>query len=179
MSSYFPRQTVAWKRIEEPSAFRRLTLSLVEMGLLTGVVLRLYRSLALTHGPNSFLYIGATIAVGAIFLFGMATLHLGNYTIRRWLWRAPAFALLELAGEMIASLALIALHREPWGTARAEFRDWLPMGQGLIVTRFLPLVAFALVLAGVVQAVRLTLLRVEHRDHLEATPEEQQLEGQG
>jgi hypothetical protein len=178
MSSYFPRQTVAWKTLEEPPAFRRLTLSLVEMGLLTGIALRLYRSLVLTHGPNSFLYLGATIAVGAIFLFGMTTLHLGNFTVRRWLWRAPAFALLELVGEMIASLALIALHREPWGTARAEFHDWLPMATVLIRWRFLPIVTFALILAGVVQLVRYTLLRVEHKDHLLATEEERQLEGQ-
>ena len=46
MSSFFPRNTVEW-RLEEPAAFRRLSLSLVEMALLAGIVLRVLRALTL------------------------------------------------------------------------------------------------------------------------------------
>ena len=63
MTNFFPRQTVAWK-LEEPPAFRRLTLSVVEMAVLTGVVLRLLRSIALTQGPaDSWIYLGGAFAV--------------------------------------------------------------------------------------------------------------------
>jgi hypothetical protein len=78
MTSFFPRHTVTWK-IEEPPAFRRLSLSLIEMAAITGVLLRLYRALALTHAPaDSWAYLGGTFAIGAVFLLGMATLHLGK-----------------------------------------------------------------------------------------------------
>lgn len=164
MASYFPKHTVAWK-LEEPPAFRKLTLSVVEMGLLTGIVLRLYRALVLTHGSSSWIYFGLTAALGAVILFGMSTAHLANFTIRHWIWRAPLFAILEIAGELLASLGLIALHREPWGTGRATFADWAPMAGDLLVWRAVPIAIFTLVLAGVVQIVRYLLLRHEHRDH--------------
>lgn len=178
MSNYFPRQTVAWK-LEEPPAFRRLTLSLVEMALLTGVVLRLYRSLVLTHGSDSPLYFGVTIVVGLLFVFGMVSMHLGNYPVRHWLWRAPAFAALEFAGEMATSLVLIALHREPLGTSRAEWHDWPALAQGVLYTRVVAIVLFTLVLAAVVQTVRYFLLRVEHKDHMLEVVEHAQERKQG
>ena len=173
MSSFFPRHTHTWK-VEEPAAFRKLTLNVVEMGVITGVVLRLYRSLALTHGTDSWLYLGGTFALGAIFLFGMVTLHLGNYTVRRWVLRAPLFALVEMAAEMATSLALIAVHREPVGSGRAEMGDWVPMAMALIYSRFVPIVIFAAVLAAVVQLMRYLLLRHEDRDHTVAAVHENQ-----
>ena len=163
MPTYFPKHTVQWK-VEEPAAFRKLTLSVVEMGLLTGIVLRLYRALVLTHGSSSWIYFGLTAAFGALILFGMSTAHLANFTIRHWLWRAPLFAVLEIAGELLASLGLIALHREPWGTGRAAFSDWALMAGDLLVWRAVPIALFTLVLAGVVQIVRYLLLRHEDRD---------------
>jgi hypothetical protein len=164
MPSYFPRHTVAWK-VEEPAAFRKLTLSVVEMGLITGVVLRLYRALVLTHGANSWVYFGITIAFGAVLLFGMSTAHLANFTIRHWVWRAPLFVAVEIAGELLTSLALTALHREPWGSGRATFADWPSMAGALLVWRAIPVAAFTLILALVVQLVRILLLRHEDRDH--------------
>ncbi len=162
MAEYFPRQTLSWK-VEEPPAFRRLTLSLVEMALLTGVVVRLYRSLVLSYSADSWLYAGATAAFGALILFGMLAIHLANFPIRHWLWRAPAFAVAEVAAEMLTSLALIALHREPIGTARASMSDWLPMATDTLLLRLVAIALFALVLAGVVQTVRYALIRREHR----------------
>ena len=164
MASYFPKQTVAWK-LEEPPAFRKLTLSVVEMGLLTGIVLRLYRALVLTHGSSSWIYFGLTAALGAIILFGMSTAHLANFTIRHWICGAPLFSILEIARELLASRGLIALHREPWGTGRAAFSDWAPMAGDRLVWRAVPIAIFTLVLAGVVQIVRYLLLRHEDRGH--------------
>jgi hypothetical protein len=164
MAQYFPRHTVAWK-VEEPAAFRKLTLSVVEMGLITGVVLRLYRALVLTHGANSWVYFGLTSALGAILLFGMCTAHLANFPIKHWLWRAPLFVALEIAGELLASLVLIAVHRERLGSLGATFVDWLPMAADLVVWRAIPVVVFTLVLALIVQLVRILLLRHEDRNH--------------
>ena len=164
MAEFFPRQTVHWK-LEEPAAFRKLTLSVVEMAVLTGVVLRLLRSLALRHPGSSWLYIGGLLALGAVILFGMATAHLGNYPVRHWLWRAPLFGALEAAAEAITSLPLIALGREPIGTARATIADWPLMAFEVLLYRTLAVCLFAAVLAGVVQLVRWVLLRHEHRDH--------------
>src|SRR5215210_721902 len=124
MSSFFPRQTIQWKAVHEPDAFRKLTLSIVEMALITGVAVRLLRSLWMSHAPDSLLAIGGYYVALGILLCGMTALHLGNYTIRHWLWRAPAFAALEVAAEMATSLGLIGLGREPKGTVRAEYHDW-------------------------------------------------------
>ena len=164
MTNFFPRQTVAWK-LEEPPAFRRLTLSVVEMAVLTGVVLRLLRSIALTQGPaDSWLYLGGTFVVGTIVLFGMATAHLGNYPISHWLWRAPTFAAIEAAAEMLVSVPLIAAGREPMGSTRATFADWPAMALETLVTRVVVMIVFAAILASVVQLVRRFLLRREHRE---------------
>lgn len=164
----FPRHTITWK-LEEPPALRRLSLSLIEMAALTGIVLRLYRAVVLTRGaPESWAYVYGAVLVGSLFFLVMATLHLANFTVRRWLWRAPAFALVEVAAEMLTSLALIAVHREPVGSARAGFHDWLSLAATVFVSRVLGLLLFAAVLAGVVQLVRQVLLRRERRLHTAA-----------
>jgi hypothetical protein len=64
MATFFPQHTVEW-RLEEPRAFRRLSLSLIEMALLTGIVLRLLRALTFTHGRASWLFYGAAFVVAA------------------------------------------------------------------------------------------------------------------
>src|SRR6476659_3721761 len=126
MPSFFPRQTIEFK-VEEPKAFRRFSVSLVEMALVTGVIARLYRLLVLTHGSNNWLYLGGTIALGIVFLVGMVTAHLANYPLHQYLWRAPAFALIEVAAEMVTSALLIALGHEAYGTVRAHWDDWVGM----------------------------------------------------
>ena len=153
MPSFFPRQTLEW-HLEEPRAFRRLSLSLGEMALVTGVLLRVYRSFILTHGANGWLYLGGTLGLGILFLLLMTTAHIANFPLQRWLWRAPVFALVECAGEMITSLLLIWLGREPYGSVRAEFRDWPSMAMGALATRGLAIILWTLLLAGIVQIVR-------------------------
>lgn len=151
--SFFPRQTVEW-HLQEPRAFRRLSLSLVEMALVTGIVLHVYRAYVLTHGASGWLFFGGSLALGMLFLLFMTTAHLANFPIQRWAWRAPLFALIECSGEMATSVLLILLGREPLGSARAEWHDWAGMAMGTIATRGLLILVWALLLAGIVQIVR-------------------------
>lgn len=153
MSNYFPRQTVEW-HLEEPAAFRRLSLSLVEMALVTGIVLRLLRAFAFTHGRASLLLTIAAVLLWGFILLGMATAHLANYPIQRWTWRAPLFALVETVGEMATSLLLISFGREAEGTARAHFHDWPSMAARALLQSELTICLWALLLAAVILIVR-------------------------
>jgi hypothetical protein len=153
MSSFFPRHTVEW-RLEEPPAFRRLSLSLAEMALITGVLLRVLRALTFTHGRASWLFYGIAFALGILILLGMTTAHLANWTIRSWVWRAPLFAFLETVGEMTTSLLLIALRREPEGAVRAEFHDWPSMALRSLLQSELSICLWAVLLAGAITFVR-------------------------
>ena len=156
MPAFFPVKTATFK-LDEARAFRRLSYSVVEMAVITAVVLRSYRALALSlAGANVFL-LGLSFAVGFIVLFGMVTMHLGNFTVKRWVWRAPLFALIEAGAESLTSLGLIALHREPLGSARATFADWPGIVGSIFTWRVAAIVVFAAVLAAVIQMARVTL----------------------
>ena len=162
-AEFFPRKTVAWK-LEEPPPLRQLSLSLPYMALLTGVPLRLWRSYALTHGaPDSWAWVGGTFLIGVVFLFLMVTIHLGNYTLRNWTWRAPSFAILEAGVEILMSLALTTFGLEPLGADRAELSDWLPESVRTLTIRLVGITLFVLVLAVVVSNMRRILLVAEQR----------------
>ena len=150
--------------LEEPAAFARVARSPVELALITGVVIRLFRAVVLTHGNATSSYLGAALVLGSLFLLGMATLHLGRFPVREWPWRAPLFAVFETAGEMIVSLVLIALHREPWGTARAEFVDWQAMATGVVFWRVLGVSVWALLLGVTVSFIRGRVLKEAGRE---------------
>lgn len=159
MSTFFPKHTVQW-HFEEPTILRRFSLSLVEMAVLTGVALRLYRALVITAGStSSWLWAGGTFALGLLMLCAAATIHLANYPLQRWIWRAPLFALVEVAAESVTALVLIWFGREPSGSVRAEWSDWLPMAAGTLWTRMIIVCGWALFLAAVVWIVRRTILR--------------------
>ena len=163
MTEFFPRRSVSWK-IEEPAALRRLTLSLPYMALLTGVMMRAWRSWTLTHGrADSWAWVGGTFLAGQMFLLLMATLHLGNYTVSHWAWRAPAWAVLEAGAEIVMSLALTTIGLEPLGADTAELSDWLPTATRILFWRLTGVLLFALVLAVVVSVVRRLLLAAEDR----------------
>ena len=147
-------------RVREPAAFTKLARSLIDMALITGIVARLYRALVLSRAHNATYAVA--LAFGAIFLLLMASIHLSRHPLREWLWRAPAFAAAEGVAEMVTSLMLIALSREPLGTGGAHFHDWPGMASGTIVLRLITLSLYALVLAGVDKWVRYMLLRKEH-----------------
>ena len=150
--------------LEEPAAFARVARSPVELALITGVVIRLFRAVVLTHGNATTSYLGAALVLGSLFLLGMATLHLGRFPVREWPWRAPLFAVFETAGEMLVSLVLISLHREPWGTARAEFTDWQPMATGVLFWRVLGVSVWALLLGATVSFIRGRVLKETGRE---------------
>jgi hypothetical protein len=165
-AEFFPRHTVAWK-VEQPHALRHATLSLPYMALLTGVPLRLWRAYVLTHGaPDSWAWVGGTFLIGLVFLFLMVSIHLGNYTLRHWLWRAPVFALLESGTEIIMSLALTTVGLEPLGAARAELSDWLTISVRTVVLRLVGIILFVMVLAVVVSIIRRLLLVAEQRSSM-------------
>ena len=149
---------------------RRFSRSVVEMAVLTGVALRLYRALVTSPDSSTWVWFLA-FAGGLLILCTMATFHLANYPLHRWVWRAPIFAALEAAGESVTSLLLIALGREPLGAARAGWGDWLPLALDTLWTRILIVSAWALVLAGVIWIVRRTILRedVVEEDPVEET----------
>ena len=113
---------------------------------------------------------GGTIALGLLILCAAATVHLANYPVHQWVWRAPVFALLEVAAESVTSLALIAVGREPVGSARAVWTDWFPMMLTTLWTRLLMIAGWALILAGVVWLVRRTVMHDQPVE--EETPEE-------
>ncbi len=149
---------------EEPEAFARIARSPVELALLTGIVIRLFRAVVLTRGHASSTDLVTALILGSLFLLGMATLHLGRFPVREWPWRAPLFAVFETAGEMAVSLVLISLHREPWGTARAEFMDWQPMATAVLFWRLIGVCVWALLLGTTVQFVRGRVLKETGRD---------------
>ena len=150
-------------RVREPAAFTRLARSLIDMALVTGIIARLYRAMVLSRSESaSGLYIASTLAVGALFLLAMATIHVSRFPLREWLWRAPWFAALEGVVEILVSLALIAMHRESLGTGAAHFHDWPGMAASTIAWRVVTISLFAVLLAGVVKWVRYMLLRKEH-----------------
>ncbi len=150
--------------IEEPAALTRIARSPVELALITGVIIRLFRAVVLTHGSATSSYLGASLVLGTLFLLGMATLHLGRFPLREWPWRAPLFAVFETAGEMLVSLVLISLHREPWGTARAEFVDWQAMATGVVFWRVLGVSVWALLLGLTVSFIRGRVLKETGRE---------------
>jgi len=169
MSQFFPRKTTEI-RIREPRAFRRLSYSLIEMALVTGVVVRTYRLVILTHGANNWLYLGATFAVGAIFFLGMVTAHLANFPLHQYMWRAPAFAGIEVAAEMVTSALLIAIGHEANGTVRAHWDDWIGMSLNALLIRGIAIIVWSAILAGSVQLVRRTVVHEDEDTKRVAAP---------
>jgi hypothetical protein len=164
VADFFPRTTIAWEAIEDPTALRRFSSSLPAMVLATGVVLRLYRAYVLSHGsPESGLWVGSTFILGAVLLLVMLTVHLANYTLRHWWWRAPMFAALEAGTEIVMSLALTAVGLEKIGSGVASLSDWLPSAAQVLAWRVLLIIPFTLLLAAVVTIVRRILVSREHR----------------
>jgi hypothetical protein len=164
VADLFPRKTIAWEVVDDPTAIRRLTNSLPEMALLTGVALRLYRAYVLSHGsPESWLWVGLTSLAGIVVLLVMLSAHLANFTVRHWWWRAPLFAALEAGTEIMMSLALTTLGLEKLGSSAAELSDWLPSAAQVLAFRVLLIVPFTLLLAVVTTIVRRVLLARENR----------------
>lgn len=154
MVRFAPTQTGAWDAYEA-SAVRTFSRSLPSMAIATGVVWRLCRAVLLGAGPTDApLFFGSVIALGVVVFFGMATLHVGNYPLKRWLWRVPVFALVESVAEIATSALLIAIHREPYGSAMAEWHDLPAIVATVLSTHVLALSLYGGILALVVQGIR-------------------------
>lgn len=168
MRGFFPIQTGNWRAVEAPP-LRRISASLAEMAVITGVLLHVYRAVVLSRADaGGWVFAGASLAFGLVLLCGMATLHLGNYTIRTWAWRAPVFALFEAATESAVALALIAVQLEPMGSSRATWADWPAISARVFFFRLLAVCVFALLLASVLQVVRMALGQTAAGRELEA-----------
>ena len=154
MVRFAPTNSGAWDAYEA-SAVRRFSRSLAMMAIATGVVWRLCRAVLLGTGPtDSPLFFGVVIALGVLVFFGMATLHVGNYRLRRWLWRVPVFAVVQSLAELAISALLIALHREPYGSAIAEWNDLPVIAATVLTSHVLALSLYGGILALVVQGIR-------------------------
>ena len=157
MSRFFPRDVIHWgeERLHPLRAFAVRTL---EPAGVTGLILRAYRALVLgaTATAGWMMFVGG-LTVGALFLCGMLTWHLGNFPIRRWPWRVVAFILIEVAAELGMSSLLIGFHRERFGSRVAVWGDWWSMAAQTLIERSVILIIFALVLAASVQIVRRAL----------------------
>lgn len=134
------------------------------MALFSAIIVRTLHVVSNAHGVELdwHSFVGTFIAIPVV-LLALATVHLSNYPVRQWLWRAPAFALVESVFESLASLGLIYAGHERWGTGRAEPGDWPAMAGTILLTRIGMICLFALVLGGVVQFVRRRELRAARR----------------
>ena len=160
MVRFAPPTTGAWDAYEA-SAVRKFSRSLPAMALVTGVIWRLLRALFLGTGPTqSPLFFGSVIALGVLVFFGMATLHVGNFPLKRWLWRVPVFALVEGASEVATSAALVAVGSEPYGSAMAEWPDLASIAATILTTHLVVLSLYGGVLALVVQGIRRSVTAV-------------------
>ncbi|MHB1297062.1 MAG: hypothetical protein ACYC0B_00920 [Gemmatimonadaceae bacterium] len=142
---------------------RRVSLSLVAMALLTGAGLRIYRTIVLQYGwSDRWSWIAGTFVIGAVFLFLMATLHLGNYPVKSWTWRAPTFAVLEALTEIAVSLGLTLAGLEKIGSLTATLEDWQGTSMRILFFRLAGITLFALALGVVSTVARLILLPRKH-----------------
>lgn len=149
--------------LREPRAFTKLARSIVETAFVTGLIVRVYRALVLSHSVTwGGLRLAALFLLGAAFILLMAAVHLSRFPLREWLWRAPVFGALEAAAESLTSLALILAHREPLGTGAATIGDWPAIAGSVLVRHVLVISAFSLLLALTVKLVRYQLLKHEH-----------------
>jgi hypothetical protein len=155
----FPRSTGSFP-LSAPGSFRALSRNLVEMAAVVGVVARLGRSLVLGQDPAPGpLALTTVYVLGGALILGATALHLSNYSVRAWAWRAPAFVLVEVAAEMLVSLALTALGREPWGSTTAHLHDWPVIAARTMMFRALLVLPFILLLGAIVQLVRMWMVR--------------------
>jgi hypothetical protein len=151
MARFFPRDVIDWSE-ERLHPLRAFALRTIEPAGITGVVLRLWRTVLLSSDSALLVVLG--ILAGAAFLCAMLTWHLGHYPLRRWPARALAFLLTEVTIELGMSSMLIVFRLERLGSTVAGFRDWWTLAAQTIWQRTLVVLLFTLLLALVVQFVR-------------------------
>ena len=155
MSRFFPREVVQW-RDQRLHPLRAFSLSTLELAGITGIVIRLFRVVAMSASTPMFV-LGLVMAV--LFLCGMLTWHLGNFPLRRWPLRVVWFTLIEASTELGVSSMLIALKLEPLGTGLAGWHDWWSLAGQTLLERVVIVLIYSLMLAASVQLVRRMLDR--------------------
>ena len=95
-----------------------------------------------------------TWIVGLALLAAFVTLHLGNYPLRQWVWRAPSFALIQTAASLITSALFVALGMERLGSTAMGWPQWVGDIFPTLVRNVIAVCAYALLLAVAVQLVR-------------------------
>lgn len=159
MAHFFPRHSVQWAERDEPPVFRRLSVAAWPLPLVAGVVVRLIRALVFASGSTSVL---TPIIYGALLVFvacGALTAHIGNFTVRHWIWRVPVFALLEALAESLVSLGLIVAGVEQLGSEPATTAQWPTILVTILRDRMVLLALYAAILAAVVEFVRFAVLK--------------------
>lgn len=152
---FFPQDTLEWQALE-PSVVRRLSLSLVIVAVVAGVTLRLYR-LAILHVTG--LVVILAVMGGLALLAAFVTLHLGNYPLRQWIWRAPLFALVQSAAAVMTSALFVAAGMERIGSTAMEWPQWRADILQTLLRNTVAVCAYALLLAAAVQIVRRWMIR--------------------
>jgi hypothetical protein len=147
---FFPRETLEW-HVLEPTALRRLSIALVPMALFSGAVLRLVR-LASLHQTG--LTVLLAWIVGLALLATFVTLHLGNFPLRQWVWRAPAFALVQTVASLMTSAVFVAIGMERLGSAAMGWAQWRLDIFPTLVRNVVAVCLYAAMLAAGVQFVR-------------------------
>ncbi len=136
------------------------------MAILTGIVVHSYIWFVLARASVGFGWVALLLAFSGRFvlLLSLSTVYLGNHPVRQWIWRAPAFAALEVAVEALMVAVLLHFRAERIGTEHAQQRDWWSIVSDIGIYHGIAILSFSLVLAVVVQTVRYALLKHEHRD---------------
>jgi hypothetical protein len=127
------------------------------MALVTGVIVRGVRAGMLGAMDTSWTSLGLYYGLTGVLYLSALTAHVGNYPLRQWAWRVPAFAVLESAAEAAASAGLIWLGREPIGASLAGWSDWSGLAWGGLQYRLAAAVVFGGILAAIVAVVRRAL----------------------
>jgi hypothetical protein len=164
MAEFFPRASIQWAHLDEPHVVRRLTTMVVPMAIAAGLVVRLFRTVWFSALTTSLSTVVVYYVVMVIVACGMLTLHIGNYTVRTWIWRVPAFAAIDAATESMVSLVLIAAGKEAKGASElASLADWPSIATTIVWDRAWLFIPFAVLLGGMVQLVRYLVLKPEQR----------------
>lgn len=163
MVGFFPRESIHWTHLDEPAVLRRLSIALWPLAVTAGVGVRISHAALFGSDAGSWLVASAYGSILVLLTCGALTAHLGNFTVRTWVWRVPAFALAEAAVESLTSLALVGVGVEPMGAERATMAQWPSIAVTLLRNRMLLLVVFGGLLAVAVEAARFALYKPAER----------------
>ncbi|MEP6690782.1 MAG: hypothetical protein ABJD07_06465 [Gemmatimonadaceae bacterium] len=170
-----PKHLLEWY-LHEPEAVARISRVLPAMALATGIAVRVWRDVLLaSSSSSSWIYLIVTYIGQAVILLSCTAAHLGNYPLKRWLWRAPVFAVLTGAAEAGASWVLIAMHYERLGTDYAHSHEWAGLAVLAVGSDVVLIIVFAILLAIVMQVIRFALLKRDHRAHTVAAVHEERV----